>query len=268
MTHLHPLSGLIFDMDGVLWRGETLLPGARELFAHLRENGTAVTLVTNNATSTPESIRSRLQGWGIEVGLDEVLTSAVATAAYMHGELEPGAAVYVIGESGLQEAIKRAGFTIVDRADGAAAVAVGMDHNLSWDKLAEATLALRSGAAFYGTNPDPTFPTERGQVPGNGSILAALIASSDVDPIVIGKPEPHLFEQALARMGVPANEAFMLGDRLSTDILGAQRAAIRAGLMLTGVTSFEQVQRGQVRPDFIFQDLNEFLLALRPKSHA
>lgn len=267
MTDLHPLSGLILDMDGVLWRGGTLLPGAVELFAYLRDHEMAVTLVTNNATSSPESIQAKLKVWEIEVDLGEVLTSAIATATYMRSELGPGEAVYVIGESGLKEAIKQAGFTIAERAEEATAVAVGMDHGLSWEKLAEATLALRSGAAFYGTNPDPTFPTERGQVPGNGSILAALMTSSEAQPTVIGKPEPHLFKLALERMGVPAQEAFMLGDRLSTDILGAQRAGIRAGLLLTGVTTRERARGGSVRPDFIFEDLNDFLAALKSRTH-
>lgn len=259
MTEIGPISGLIVDMDGVLWRGGQVLPGAADLFGWLRSSATPVTLMTNNATASPAAVQSKLKQWGIQVETDEVLTSALATAAHMHDALPHGARVLVIGEHGLREAIAGAGFEITSGADGTQAVAVGMDHELTWDKLAEATLALRSGARFFGTNPDPTFPTERGQVPGNGAILAALRAASEVEPTVIGKPEPHLFQQALERMQVPASRALMLGDRLSTDILGAQRAGIRTGLLLTGVTSREQADASAIKPDYIFEDLVEFL---------
>lgn len=262
MTLIEPIAGLIVDMDGVLWRGGQILPGAADLFRWLRSSGTPVTLVTNNATASPAAVQSKLRQWDIEVETVEVLTSALATAAHMREVLPQGASVLVIGEHGLREAVSGAGFEITSAADGSQAVAVGMDHDLTWDKLAEATLALRAGARFFGTNPDPTFPTERGQVPGNGAILAALRASSEVEPTVIGKPEPPLFQQALERMQVSGGEALMLGDRLSTDILGAQRAGIRTGLLLTGVTSAEQARDSTIKPDYIFEDLTEFLAAV------
>lgn len=261
MMSPHSLAGLILDMDGVIWRGSELLPGATDLFAEIRASELPVMLVTNNATGTPQAVQAKLHNWGIEVGVDEILTSALATASYMRQVLPEGTSVFVIGEQGLVEAVQQAGFKLSSAADGTQAVAVGMDKRVDWAKLAEATLALRAGAEFFGTNPDPSFPTERGQVPGNGAILAALRTSSDIEPTVIGKPEPHLFLQALDHMGVDAGQALMLGDRLTTDILGAQRAGVRTALLLTGVTSAEQAQASPIQADFTYADLSDFLAA-------
>lgn len=263
MPELENVRGLIVDMDGVLWRGRQPLAGVIELFAWIRQRGFGCVLVTNNATASPDEVIQRLDEMGVPIQAEEVLTSAQATAQYLAGRLEAGSNLYAIGEAGLRQALRREGFDLLEAADHADAVVVGMDRQLTWGKLAEAALAINAGAAFVGTNPDPSFPTERGLVPGNGAILAALQAATGVDPTVIGKPEPHLFHQALTRLGVSAEQALVLGDRLSTDILGGQRAGIATALLLTGVTNVEDLDTSEIQPDFTFADLHAFLRAFQ-----
>ena len=138
---------------------------------------------------------------------------------------------------------------------GALAVIAGMDRNLTYDKLKTATLLLRSGVPFIGTNPDLTFPTPDGLVPGAGSILAALTAASDVSPIIVGKPEPLMYQMALERLNIPAEQALVVGDRPETDIAGAQQIGCRTALVLSGVTNADQASAWQPAPDIIADDL-------------
>src|SRR5207249_4725972 len=186
-------------------------------------------LATNNASKTAEQFKQKLAGMGVTVDREEILTSAQATAFYLKS-ISPGASVFVIGEDGLIEPLKEAGFKI--STDGADYVLCGMDRNLNWEKLAQATLNIRAGAVLIGTNPDRTLPTERGLVHGNGAILAALEAATDVKPIVVGKPEPIMYQQAMIHLGVSVDVTAALGDRLETDILGAKRAGIAGILVL------------------------------------
>ncbi len=259
MRELPTIQGMIIDLDGVLWRGQTILPGVPELFSALRAEGVRFVLATNNASETPAAYRSRLQAGGVNVEEAEILTSAIATANYLGGVLEPGSPLFVIGDEGLRSAIKGAGYRIIDGADGAKAVVVGMDRTVCWAQLAEATLAIRSGAHFVGSNPDPSFPTERGQVPGNGAILAALQAASGIEPTVIGKPEPHLYRQATRLLEVDPDKTLILGDRLETDILGGLRLGAPTALMMTGVTAKADLEESEIQPDFVFEDLPAFL---------
>jgi 4-nitrophenyl phosphatase len=261
------IHGLIVDMDGVLYRGGTALPGLVEFIALLRARQLPFVIVTNNATSTPDAVVAKLAEMGATISVQEVLTSAQATANWLKGKLPPGAPVYVIGEEGLRAALTEAGFALASSAQDARAVVVGMDRKVTWERMAEAALAIEAGAMFIGTNPDPSFPVERGLVPGNGAILAALKATTDVEPKIIGKPEVPLFQQAAERIGVRAADIMVLGDRLSTDISGGQRAGMQTGLMLTGVTDRKELAASSVRPDSIFKDLYEVMAEIREQGH-
>jgi 4-nitrophenyl phosphatase len=261
MSAVSEMQGLMIDMDGVLWRGKNSLPGAAELFSALRSRSVPFMLVTNNASASPESVQSKLQTIWVDVRQEEVLGSAEATAAWLGEHQPPGTAVYVIGEHTLHKTLSRAGFDIRSLSAGVRAVVVGIDRQVDWHKLTEASLAIRAGAMFVGTNPDPSFPTERGLAPGNGAMLAALLAATDVEPVIIGKPEPHLFKQALARLGTPPEATLVLGDRLETDILGGQQAGMPTALLLTGVTRQEDLAEASIRPDYVFDDLPGFLKA-------
>lgn len=254
--------GLIVDMDGVLWRGQAPLPGLIELFEFIRPRPMPIILATNNATTSPEGVKEKLRRLGVEVSLDEVLTSAIASAKWLSGCLPPEARVLVIGEGGLRSTLSEHGFVLVDSADDVEAVVVGMDRQITYERLAEAALAIQSDALFVGTNPDKSFPTERGLVPGNGALLAALEATTDTKPVVIGKPEPPLFEQALDLLGTPAEDTLVIGDRLETDILGGQRAGLCTALVLTGVTRRDHLTTSSITPDWVYEGLPDLLQAL------
>lgn len=254
---------LIIDMDGVLWHGNAPLPGLVEFFATLRARAIRFVLATNNASQTPDQYVTKLAGMGVSVARDEVLTSAQAAALYLREKAPNGARVFAIGEAGVQQALTEQGFTLTDLYDVSASYVVcGMDRGLSWDKLATATLNIRAGAAFIGTNPDTTLPTERGQTHGNGAILAALHAATGVSPTIMGKPEPILYTQALARLGVDPMFTVAIGDRLETDILGAVRTGLRSILVLSGVSTREQLTGLPYQPTWVMAGLPEVTAVL------
>jgi 4-nitrophenyl phosphatase len=261
MDAVYKARGLIMDMDGVLWRGEDSLPGVAELFESLRRRSIPFLLVTNNASASPEGVQRRLRIMGAEIETHEVLGSSDATVAWLRNRLPPPAPVYAIGEQTLQDALTHAGYDLHQRSDGVSAVVVGIDRQVDWSKLTEASLAIRAGAIFVGTNADPSFPMERGLAPGNGAILAAIQSATGTDPVVIGKPEPYLFTHALQRLGTDPEVTIMLGDRLETDILGGQRAGLATALVLTGVTSRDDLLNASIQPNWTFDDLPSFLEA-------
>jgi 4-nitrophenyl phosphatase len=253
---------MIVDLDGVLWRGQTALPGVPEFFELLRQRSTPLILATNNSTISPQAIQDKLRGMGAKVRLEEVITSAEASALWLAERMEQGSAVYAIGEAGLHAALGEAGFTLAKTADGVGAVVVGMNRQATWTDVSEAVFAIHAGALFVGTNPDATFPSERGLAPGAGTLLAAIQTATGVEPTIIGKPEPHLFQQALARLGSSPENTLALGDRLETDILGAQRAGIRTVLVLTGVTQRKDLKGSPIQPDWVFDGLPQIVRSL------
>lgn len=256
----------LIDMDGVLWEGNRPLPGLVEFFAALRANHIRFILATNNASQTPEQYLNKLAGFGVTVARDNILTSAQATALYLRGLTPNGARVFVIGEAGLRQALTEQGFTLSGLWEADAQyVVVGMDRTLNWDKLATATLNIRAGAKFIGTNPDRTIPVEQGIVHGNGAILAALQTATDVAPLIIGKPEPTMYRIAMQRLGVGPAETIAIGDRLDTDILGAVRAGLRSVLVLSGVSTHADVERSEVKPTWVMNDLQEITRRLQLK---
>lgn len=255
---LSTVAAVICDMDGVLWRGDEALPGLAAFFAMLHARGLPYILATNNSSKTPGDYVQKLARMNVE-GIREsaIITSGTATVGYLQMHYPPGSAVHVLGGPGLKQLIDAAGYA---RVDGAAdVVVVGVDFDLTYDKLRRAVLAIRAGADFVGTNPDTTFPTPEGLVPGAGSILAALQAATDQTPVVIGKPHRPMFEIALRQLGSAAENTLMIGDRLQTDILGGQEAGLRTALLLTGVATREEAQNGSIRPDAVFVDLPDLL---------
>ncbi len=264
MESIHDLRAFIIDMDGVLWEGDRPMPGLADFFQTLRERRIKFVLATNNASKTPEQYVSKLAGMGVTVAREEILTSAQAAALYLRQKSANGAKVFAIGEDGVRQALAETGFTLTGLYEvDAQFVVCGMDRGLSWDKLATATLNVRAGARFIGTNPDVTFPTERGITHGNGAVLAAIQAATGVAPIIIGKPEPIMYQLAMTRLGVVPAETAAIGDRLETDILGAVRARIRSVFVLSGVSSREQLAGLDYQPTWVMQDIREVTKALR-----
>jgi 4-nitrophenyl phosphatase len=261
MTELANIRNLLIDMDGVLYRGQAPLPGGVELIDFLEDRDIKYLLVTNNSTSTPAEFVARLEGMDIYVSEKSIMTSGVATANYLKKLAPDGARVNVVGEEGLVEELQKRGFVMAGR-DADYAVC-GWDRGINFEKLKVACLAIRDGATFVGTNPDKTYPLENDIIPGAGSILAALIAATDVAPIVVGKPEPIMYEQSLELLDAKPEETAILGDRLETDILGGYRAGIATIMVLTGISTAREAEEYDVPVDFVFEDLPTMIRAWR-----
>ncbi len=262
LDRIKDTQALIIDMDGVLWRGRTFLPGVMEFFTALRQQSLPFILATNNSTATPQGVVERLAGSGVQVLPQEVLTSSLATASYLREQLEPGATLHVVGELALQDALRSAGFILTGESRHVDAVVVGFDRNISWEKLTKAALAIQFGALFVGTNPDKSFPIEEGQAPGNGAFITAIEVTTKVKPVIVGKPEPLLYQQAAERLQVPTEGILVVGDRLETDILGAQHARMASVLLLSGVTSADDAAASEIKAEWILEGLPALQLAL------
>jgi 4-nitrophenyl phosphatase len=258
---LRSLRALIIDIDGVLVWGRQPAPGLVPFFEFLRERKVRFLLATNNAMRTPEQAAEHLQKLGVPVEPGDILTAAQATALHLRHLAGPGTPVYVIGETGLLTAMREAGFTLAE--EGAEWVVVGLDRAVTYDKLCRATLLIRSGASFVGTNPDRALPTDEGLIPGCGALLAAIQAASGVAPTIIGKPEPAMYHIALERMGTLPKETGAVGDRLDTDILGGRRASLVTILVLSGATTLADLETSDVQPDLVFENIGYLMQVWR-----
>lgn len=240
------------DLDGVVWRGEEVLPGVREALEDVLGRGLDLRYVSNNSTAHRTTVSDRLAGLGLPAGTDRVLTSGFVTGRWLRERLPEGTPVLVVGEEGLERELREAG--LAPRRAGAgggaaapgaaapAAVVVGMDRQFDYAALAEAQAAVLSGALFVATNRDATFPTPRGLKPGAGAIVAAVATAAEQEPVLLGKPGLALAEVLAAVTGVQPAETLFVGDRLSTDIGMGRAAGMVTVLVLTGVTSLEDLE--------------------------
>lgn len=256
---LRSIKNFIIDVDGVLYRGQQPLAGAREFLDHLRRRGIPFILATNNSVRTPKQYVAKLGAMDIEVTEDHILTSGQATALYLTQVASPRAKVYVIGEEGLFSAVREQGFIVTDREVDF--VVMGLDFELTYEKLKIATLAIRAGSSFIATNPDTTLPTEQGLIPGSGAILAALEAATGVSPLVIGKPQPILLRLAMEKLGITPDGTAIIGDRLETDILGGKEVGLTTILVLTGISDREELETSPYQPDLVFENIGRLCQA-------
>lgn len=266
LTNIH---AFIIDMDGVLWEGNRALPGLKDFFELLRQLELPFILATNNASLTQDQYITKLETMGITVSANEILTSSMATAHHLSEQVEPSLTqVLVIGEEGLRQPLIKKGFKLIDspytkKNRPADFVISGLDRKITWDKLAEASLHISAGAKFIATNADTTLPTERGPVLGNGAILAALQAATQIAPTIIGKPEAIMYQQAIKILGVAPDKTIAIGDRLNTDILGAVNTGIRSIMVLTGISNENDLKSINYKPTWILPDLPAITDALR-----
>lgn len=231
---------VLFDLDGTVYHGARVIPGAPETVRATREHGTPVRFVTNNASKAPDEVVAHLIGLGMPAETDEVHTSAQAGVQLLEERLEPGAEVLVVGTRALADEVARAGLKPVRKTgDDVRAIVQGHSPDNTWAALAEACLAIRAGALWVACNVDATLPSERGLLPGNGSMVAALRTATDVEPLVAGKPQPLLFETAAKSAG--AEHPLVVGDRLDTDIAGAVAAGVDSLVVLSGVATPQQL---------------------------
>jgi glycerol 3-phosphatase-2 len=232
----HRYDVALLDLDGVVYLGSTAIPDVPEALAEVRKAGMRLAFVTNNASRTPAAVAEMLTGMGVQASADEVVNSAQAACHVLAETLPAGAKVLVVGASGLIEAARERGFTLVESADDdPAAVVQGYGPSVGWQQLAEATVAVRRGAWFVATNLDATVPSNRGPLPGNGSLVGVVAQTTGVTPTAVGKPDPAMHRESVQRSG--ATHPIVVGDRLDTDIEGAGRAGCDSMLVLTGVTT-------------------------------
>jgi len=259
LAHLRDIKHLVIDMDGVLYVGNDPLPGLPGFFGFLREHGIGYRLATNNSGSTPQQYAAKLNQMGAGVRPEEIITSGTATARWLAQRHPTGARVHVFGEDSLRTAMAEAGFELAD--EDVVAVVASIDWGVTYEKIKRASLLIRGGAQFVATNLDPTRPTEEGLVPGTGALIAAIATGAETQPIAIGKPEPTMFEQAMAEMGARPETTATLGDRIDTDMTGGVRAGLRTILVLSGST--DRAEAEAYGPDLIFDDIAGLMQAWR-----
>jgi len=255
MTNLANITHLVIDMDGVLYRGDEPLPRLHDFFAFMRQKPIPFILATNNSTRTAQQYVDKLARMGVEISPDEVLSSGQTLARFLAGEYPAGTRVHVFGMQALKDVMTQEGFVVAD--EDVDLVVASMDKEVTYDKLKRAALLIRGGARFYATNLDPTVPTEEGMAPGTGSLIMAIQTATAVVPTATGKPESAMFNLAMAQMGAKPETTAMIGDRLDTDILGAQRAGLTSIFVLSG--SNTRTEAEAFNPDFIFEDIADLL---------
>jgi len=257
------LRAVLLDMDGVLWRGSQIIAGAPEFIRFLHEKHITVGLASNNSSRAPAEAAERCRRAGIEMDVEHIIWSGIVTVDELAHAYPAGTPVYVVGSPTLINVLAEHGYPFVADPSVARVVVVGYDSGVNYEKLTIGLRCLLNGADFIGTNADPTFPATDGLAPGAGSLIAALETASGRKARIMGKPAPAMFRAALARLGTDAAQTLMVGDRLDTDILGAQQAGLPAALVLTGVTTRGALDApGQsIQPDGVFDDLGALQMA-------
>jgi len=242
----------LIDLDGTVYRGTELIPGADHFIAELRRRRHKYLFLTNNSTRTPTKVAQQLKAFGLPCTAREVFTSARATA-----QCVAETSVYCIGESGLTSELKKQGCIL--RSENVENVVVGLDRKISYSKIATASRLIREGAKFVATNPDKMLETESGIMPGNGSILAAITAASGQEPVVIGKPNKHIILTALQHLKTGLDKVVIVGDNIETDIAAANNAGIRSILLLTGISQASDIKNALHTPTWQAKDYKELL---------
>jgi 4-nitrophenyl phosphatase len=260
VDHLPHIKGLIIDMDGVVWRDSEPIGDLSAIFARIKSDGLRFIFATNNATRTIDEYLYKLKGFGLQVETNQVITAAMATGIYLREAYPDGCCAYVVGQPSLKRTLMEYGIQVVDETAQDVQIVIGsVDYDLTYAKLKHAALLIRAGCPFFGTNPDVTLPTPEGLVPGSGTVIGALEIASGTKAILIGKPEPLLYQMALKQLGLPPEDTLAIGDRLETDIAGAQAAGIHSALVLTGASTLSQAAVFNPQPEIITNDLSELV---------
>lgn len=254
------LDTLLLDLDGTVYLGNTLLPGAAECIAHLRDTGRQVLFFTNNPTRDAALYSEKLFGMGIPAGPDDILTSGEATVHYLLTQT-PHRRVFVVGTPPLERQFIAAGFEL--DSQNVDAVVLAFDRTLTYGKLETAALLLQQGLPYYATNPDLVCPTERGPIPDCGSFAALMEKATGRVPEFIGKPLPHMVAMALEKLQAKRETTAIVGDRLYTDMLMAYDSGVTSILVLSGETNIDDLEGADRKPDYVFRSLGDLQRALR-----
>jgi 4-nitrophenyl phosphatase len=253
------IKSIVLDMDGVLWRDKEPIGNLPEVFKRISQLGLKVILATNNATKNISEYIEKLSSLGVNLEDRQIINSAIACGIFLKEKYPAGGKLFIIGTSSLVSTMEEYGFQSAKDGEPVLAVVAGLDREFDYQKLRNATIQIYKGALFMGTNPDRTFPTPEGLVPGAGSILAAIEAATYVEPVIAGKPSPLLYTIAMERLQSSAEDTIAVGDRFDTDIIGGQRAGMKTALLLSGVESRNNSSKWIPEPDIIAEDLTDLL---------
>ncbi|PPA70087.1 TIGR01457 family HAD-type hydrolase [Jeotgalibacillus proteolyticus] len=247
--------GYLIDLDGTMYRGTERIEEAVLFVKKLHERGIPYLFVTNNSSKTPVQVAEHLTKFDVPVTEEQVFTTSMATAAFISQE-KKHASIYVIGGEGIRQALTEEGLELV--TDSPDYVVVGLDKEITYEKLALGCLAVRGGARFISTNGDIAIPTERGLLPGNGSLTSVIAVSTQTQPVFIGKPEAIIMEQALKVLGLPKEDVAMIGDNYDTDITAGINVGMDTIIVHTGVTTREILQTMAKQPTYSINSLSEW----------
>ncbi len=245
----------ILDMDGVVYTGSKLIPGAKEFVDRLKQGSYKFLFLTNNSYYCPVELKDRLLKLGIDVTEDHFYTSAMATASFLKVQRPGGCSAYVIGGQGIRDELEKANIKITSKKPDYVIIAETEEYNYA--KIVEATLLIQEGAKFIATNQDLTGPSQRGPVPACGALVAPIEKVTGVAPYFLGKPNPVMMFLARKQLGVHSANCFMIGDRMDTDILGGLESGMTTCLVLSGVTTPDIMDRFPYQPDYVFNNLGE-----------
>lgn len=254
MEDLQGKKGFLCDMDGVIYHGNRLLPGAKELVDWFHREEKHYLFLTNSSERSRRELQQKLSRLGLEVGEDHFYTSALATAAFLASQ-KPGASAYVIGEAGLINALYEAGITMNDVNPDYVVVGEAKTYNLS--TLEKAVNLVLGGARLIGTNPDLTGPIDGGITPATGALIAPIEMATGSKAYFVGKPNPIMMRQGLTRLGTRREETAIIGDRMDTDIVSGIESGIDTVLVLSGVTDRESMKRFAYRPHYVLEGVGD-----------
>ena len=261
-ANLSRVTTWVFDLDGVIWRGDSAVEGAARAVAALQERGCRTLFASNNSTRTPQFFADKLAGMDIKAAPADIVTSTTVTVSHLKKQFSTGGRIFIVGEAGLRAQLEAAGFEVTQQTDGepetVIAVVAGLARQFCYADLARAQRHILGGALFIATNRDATFPVEGGVLPGAGAVVAALETASGQTPLTMGKPEPAMLRQIVEDLGVQPAQVVMVGDRLDTDIACAHRAGIGSVWVATGVVTWEQARaaQGEEKPDVLLDNLS------------
>ena len=244
------IKGIILDLDGTIYWGQNEVAGASEFVGHQQDAGVRCLFVTNRSNRTPDTVCAQLRGYGITCETDDILTSGQATAQYIGS-----GRVFCVGEQGLVTALEEVGLTVTSESPDF--VVVSFDRTFTYDKMKAACVLIDGGARYIATNPDKCLRNEGALIPGTGAIVAAVTAGCGVEPVVIGKPERLIFDMAMERLGMDRDQVIAVGDNLETDIPAGARAGIRTVLMLTGISTRDDLAAAADKPTWVAEDFPE-----------
>ncbi|UFJ43420.1 HAD-IIA family hydrolase [Brevibacillus humidisoli] len=254
------MKGFIFDLDGTVYLGDRLIPGAAEAIQALRERGDKVVFLSNKPIATRESYAQKLTKMGIPTHIDDVLNSSMIVARYLKQQIKPGESVMVIGEEPIREELHSYGITISSDPRQVAYVVLSWDRQFTYDKLNDLYQAAINGALVIASNPDRTCPLEDGQIPDTGALIGALEgATGKPIELVVGKPSPIAAEVAVQHLGLDYADCYMVGDRLETDIKMGNDTGMNSVLVLTGISTREMAEASLYKPRYIIDSIKEIV---------